>query len=549
MLASLLCICLLATAALCASLPIVDVGYARYQAANISDKSYYTFSNIRYAAAPVGAFRWRLPQPPLVNRMSIIQTSLDNNIICPQANEAWYRNSSSFLSDYLGPFAPVLDPGPLLLDPSDPTPVLDPRTSEDCLFLDVFSPKQILDHNRRAPVLFWIHGGGYSAGSKDAWTFTPDGLYNVSQSGFVAVSINYRLGAFGFLGGTVAKEQGALNLGLLDQQFALRWVQKNIHKFGGDPSKVTIMGQSAGGGSVIHHITAYGGAREAPFIQAIAQSPAWLPMLTPDIQNKNTQAFLSYLNVTTLEEGRKASSIDVIRANLLVIGNALPFPSFPFGAVVDDSFIPAPPADLLASGRYTRGLRVFTGHTFDEGLLFTNPIAGIDDEHYTQWIKDLYPSATSDALKKLLELYPATFDGSLPYTSGITRVSLTLGDIVINGNAAAIASAKLHDASFGYFFNVYPATHGLDLYYSFYTPESPAASIIANVSIAKALQKGLTSFVLTGTPDFGNGPLPPYGAKGRLLHLSNSTIVGGNDPAVNPRTAWWTEGGLLTNSD
>ncbi|KAH8834373.1 carboxylesterase family protein-like protein [Flagelloscypha sp. PMI_526] len=546
MLSKLLCVSSLVAVGLAAALPTVDVGYARYQAANLTGKDYYSFSNIRYAAPPVDNLRWRAPQLPSPNRSRVIQTSPDSNIICPQSNPAWYNNATAFLKDYLG-FAPGLDPGPLLLDPSQPTPEIDPRTSEDCLVLDVFSPKHLFDQHGHAPVLVWIHGGGWVSGSKDAFFFTPEGLYNVSQSAFIVVSINYRLGALGFLGGSVVKEHGVLNAGLLDQRFALEWVKTHISKFGGDPLKVTIMGESAGGSAVMHQITAYGGAHGAPFAQAIPQSAAWLPTLTPEIQDANAKAFLGYLNVESLDEARNASYNDIIRANLLLVGNASPYPSYPVAPVADGSFVPSPPAKLFASGKYTHGLRVLTGHNLDEGLLFTNPIAA-DDAPYVQWMYDLFPSATKDALDELLVQYPSTFDGSLPYTSQITRASLTAGDLTFNAVASAIASAKKHETSFAYFFTLYPGLHGQDLAYTFYTPESPGAAGVANVSIARTFQKGLASFVTTGTPDFGTGPLRAYGTKGNVLVISDNGIASGVDPALNSRTAWWNQGGLLGSS-
>ncbi|KAH8817777.1 carboxylesterase family protein-like protein [Flagelloscypha sp. PMI_526] len=547
MFSKLLCIFSLLGRTFASTLPVVDVGYARYQAANITGKDYYTFSNIRYAAPPVGSLRWRAPQPPSTNRSSIIQTSPEGNIVCPQSAPAWYSNASVFLKDYLGPFAPPLDPGPLLLDPSQPTPELDPRTSEDCLVLDVFAPKHLFDNHGHAPVLVWIHGGGYTTGSKDAFFFTPEGLYNVSQPEFVAVSINYRLGALGFLAGSQVKQQGVLNAGLLDQRFALEWVRSHISKFGGDPSRVTIMGESAGGGSVMHQITAYGGARGVPFHQAIPQSATWLPTLAPELQDASTKAFLNYLKVASLDEARQASYNDIVRANLLLIGNASPYPSFPVLPVADGSFIPAPPAKLFESGRYTHGLRILTGHNLDEGLMFTNPITA-NETLYLQLLHQLFPSATNDAFNELLVQYPATFDGSLPYTSQITRAALTFGDLAFNSAALAIASAKQHAASFAYLFSAYPALHGQDLAYTFYTPESPAAVAVANVSIARAYQKGLASFILTGTPDFGTGPLRQYGEKGNVVVISNSSIVSGVDPALNPRNTWWNQGGLLGKS-
>ena len=136
-----------------------------------------------------------------------------------------------------------------------------PRTSEDCLFLDVVVPQKIFENKDEAcnaPVLVWIYGGGYTAGSKSD-SGNPAGLLTRSESnnadGVIYVSMNYRLGAFGWLSGPTFQENGTANAGLLDQRFALEWVQQYIHLFGGDKNKVTVFGESAGGGSIEHQIT------------------------------------------------------------------------------------------------------------------------------------------------------------------------------------------------------------------------------------------------------------------------------------------------------
>lgn len=139
-------------------------------------------------------------------------------------------------------------------------PPQDPRTTEDCLFLDVVVPREVFKQRRRAkaPVLVWIHGGGYTGGSKDD-SGSAAGL--IARSGgdnngrVIFVSFNYRLGAFGFLSGATLQADGVANAGLLDQRFALEWIQRNIHHFGGDPGRVTVVGESAGGGSIMHQIT------------------------------------------------------------------------------------------------------------------------------------------------------------------------------------------------------------------------------------------------------------------------------------------------------
>jgi carboxylesterase type B len=134
---------------------------------------------------------------------------------------------------------------------------------EDCLFLNVYSPTTGTD--KQLPVLVWIHGGGYGAGNAAQ---DMSEIINANQNAFVAVAIQYRvccplvviymaqtltaeqLGAFGFLASDEVEKDGVLNAGILDMEFALQWVQKNVEKFGGDATQVTITGESAGAGGV-----------------------------------------------------------------------------------------------------------------------------------------------------------------------------------------------------------------------------------------------------------------------------------------------------------
>lgn len=155
-------------------------------------------------------------------------------------------------------FAPVCPqalPAPFLGAPS-------PSGSEDCLFLNVYAPN--FEDGRKLPVLVWIHGGGYGAGNGQQ---DMSEIINANGNSFIAVAIQYRvcrqidilrikaniqqLGAFGFLSSTEVEENGVLNAGILDMHFALQWVQDHIGRFGGDVSRVTISGESAGGGGVM----------------------------------------------------------------------------------------------------------------------------------------------------------------------------------------------------------------------------------------------------------------------------------------------------------
>ena len=187
------------------------------------------FAGIPYAAPPVGPLRW---QPP-----------------APVPSWDGFRDATR--------------PGPMCIQDVS-NDVDGRRTSEDCLTLNVWTPPP---SDEPRPVMVWIHGGSFVNGSGD--------IYNArrlaSRGDIVVVTINYRLGALGFLAHPALGPAGDVgNYGLADQQAALRWVHDNIAGFGGDPSKVTIAGESAGGMSVCDHLVAPGS--EGLFSAAIIQS-------------------------------------------------------------------------------------------------------------------------------------------------------------------------------------------------------------------------------------------------------------------------------------
>ncbi|THY68277.1 hypothetical protein D6C87_06471 [Aureobasidium pullulans] len=144
------------------------------------------------------------------------------------------------------------------------------KSSEDCLHLDIFTPSNPESVN--LPVLLSIHGGGYTLGN-GANAAAGSNFVNRSDGGMIFVTIQYRLGGYGFLSPDAIEEDGAPNAGLLDVRAVTEWVQRNIRTFGGDPSKITIWGGSAGGGAVANQLTMYGGQPSPPFRAAIAEYP------------------------------------------------------------------------------------------------------------------------------------------------------------------------------------------------------------------------------------------------------------------------------------
>jgi para-nitrobenzyl esterase len=285
----------------------------------------FAFRGLPYAAPPIGQLRWRAPQPP--------------------ASWAGIRDATQYASSCLQKPSLFQPPGP---------------QSESCLYLNVSTPT--LGPDAQRPVLVWIHGGG----------LTQDGAVNydgtkLAAQGVVVVTINYRLGALGFLAHpALAAWPGgpAGNYGLMDQQTALRWVRRNIDSFGGDPDNVTIAGQSAGGLSVLAHLISPGSRRL--FQRAIVQSGDFaltqVPLTAAETFGTQFAAAVGCPNQT-------ASCLRSTPASTLV--NAFPDAAIP--GVVDGKVLQESIGPALAAGRFAR-VPVIDGINQDEELIF---IAGL----------------------------------------------------------------------------------------------------------------------------------------------------------------------------
>jgi para-nitrobenzyl esterase len=282
----------------------------------------YVFKGVPYAAAPTGELRWR-PPAPVTSWQGV-------------------RDGSQFGADC----------------PQVPSTFSAPPYNEDCLFLNLYTKSLHGDDGDRLPVIVWIHGGGWTQGDGRGF----DGI-KLAQNGVVVVTINYRLGALGFLAHpALASYPGgpAGNYGLMDQQAALRWVQRNIRAFGGDPENVTIAGQSAGALSVLAHLISPGsrGLFDRAIVQSgsfalnqqsLAQGEAFGQAFATSAGCANqTAACLRSLAVSTLRDQFPAAAI----------------PGIVDGAVIKESF-----GTALAAGRFAR-VPVLNGITHDEQRVF-----------------------------------------------------------------------------------------------------------------------------------------------------------------------------------
>lgn len=291
------------------------------------------FLAVPYAAAPVGKLRWREPQPP----------------------QPWpgVRDSSAF-----GPICQQGVPAPW--GPYTPEFLAAPPMSEDCLTLNVWKPKGTA---RNLPVLVYIHGGGFGGGAGSLPIY--DGA-KLAAKGAVVVTINYRVGVFGFMAHPALTAESPMNssgnYGLLDQIAALQWVQANAARFGGDAANVTVSGESAGAASVADLLVSP--MARGLFAKAIAFSGASMAVDVPPlaINEKIGQDLAAKLGATTLAELRALDPERLLEATRYVPGSGPPRPLFVPN--VDGKLLPFDP--VRASGPVQSPVPIMTGYNSAE---------------------------------------------------------------------------------------------------------------------------------------------------------------------------------------
>jgi len=273
----------------------VETKYGTLRGVPSGDPRITVFRGVPYAQPPVGDLRWRAPRECL----------------------PW---EGVKVADKCGPIAPQPQPGEDWT--GSYTKELNPtgyewEMSEDCLYLNIWSPAR--STAEKLPVFFYIHGGGFTAGYPYEVEFDGE---RVAKNGVIFITVGYRLNALGFFSHKDLDEESQGNQGLLDQLMALRWVKENIAAFGGDPERVTICGQSAGGMSVACHLNSPMG--KGLFSGAIMMSGGGIrppeggvgPWLSLEQGQKNGQDLLDYLGVKTIDEARGLPASLIVRTAL-----------------------------------------------------------------------------------------------------------------------------------------------------------------------------------------------------------------------------------------
>jgi para-nitrobenzyl esterase len=449
----------------------------------VTQASTQAFYGIPYAKPPLGELRWKAPQP--APRWHGVRAATAPSAACyqPPARE-------------FGPYtAEFLIPGPV---------------SEDCLYLNVWKPASA---GARLPVLFFIHGGAFSSGSASVPIY--DGAALAAQ-GAIVVSINYRLGVLGFLAHPELTAEGhgsSGNYGVLDMVAALRWVRDNIARFGGDPKRVTIAGQSAGAAAVNDLLLSP--LAKGLFQRAIAQSGSGMGIAMPTLAEAE-QAGLAATRQqgpVSLAQLRRLPAAELQQLTAPpppAPGAKFRMPSVGFWPNVDGVVVVANPEQ--AQAQPVSQVPMLTGFNTDEGLMFGAPRSPSDFEEY---VRDRYGAVSG----RVLDAYPHADAAQVAASSVLLARDRYMASLVFWARGRAAGSCA---AIYTYLFDrPYPAAGGAS---AFHTAEVPyVMGTLAmgtqpvgaqDVAFSRGVQQQWLAFMKNGNPSLPQQAWPRFDAAG-----------------------------------
>jgi para-nitrobenzyl esterase len=387
------------------------------------------FKGIPFAAPPIDEFRWKAPQP--VQNWTGIKK-------CTEFSASPIQNKPQPFSCWTEEF--IAKPEPL---------------NEDCLYLNVWTSSK---NKEKHPVLVWIYGGGLNSGSANCDIYDGE---EMAKKGVIFVSINYRVGVMGFMAHPeLSKESGyssSGNYGFLDQIAALKWVQKNIAAFGGDPNNVTIAGQSAGAFSVNAMIASP--LAKGLFHKAIPQSGGLLSnRFNQNLAESEQQGlkFMEKANCNSIADLRKKSADEIQKAsNLQGFGR--------FGTTMDGYVLPTNIFDHFKNGKHNQ-VPILTGWVTGDGSLMGVPNTSLDN--YKKEVQTKYGTKADE----FLTIFPASTD----YEA--TAAKLKQGLLGFAGMPSHLLATFTNKPSYLYnFSHVPPDKPNFPNYGAFHTSEVPYA--------------------------------------------------------------------------
>ncbi len=481
------------------------------------------FKGIPYAAAPVGKLRWAPPRAP-----APWKDAIQADAYGPQA----IQNDAALGAIFGGP-------------------AVKPDMSEDCLRLHVWTP---VSSSEPLPVMVWIHGGAFTMGSGGSPMY--DGI-TFAKRNIVLVSINYRLGALGFLrltDLTGARVPATGSEGIQDQAFALQWVQENITAFGGDPDNVTIFGESAGGMSVGALLGMP--AAQPLFHKAIPQSGAGHHAVPAARATRVAELLLEELGISPddTEALYAATADEILAAQMKLEANTTELQErdiagMAFQPCIDGVHIPDLPIRSIAAG-LSKGKPVLIGTTLEENKLFTMMDPSLSSADFETVKTALGGTFAPDEIEQLLETYTAALQKRGDDPTPLAMMTAINTDRMFRMPAIRLAEAQAGhcDDVYVYQFNwktdamggVLGACHALEIPYVFGSHRAPGMAGFAGSgqpgadALSQAMQSRWVAFANTGKP---GTDLAPY-ADRRTTMVFDADSRSEQDPNAPERQIW-----------
>ncbi|THZ02294.1 alpha/beta-hydrolase [Aureobasidium pullulans] len=513
----------------------ISLDYATYQGTSGSD-GMTRFLGMQYAAPPVGDLRWKAPQDP--------------------AQTAAFQSAAKFKDVCIGVKQTV-----------GTGPVGGFNYGEDCLYISVITPSSATNTSH-LPVLFHIPGGGFAQLADPNLDFTD--FVKTSGNNIVAVQINYRVGALGFLAGEEVRSGGALNAGLLDQRKALQWVRKYISQFGGDPNRVTIFGGSAGAGSVGLQMTAYGGRDDGLFAGAYADAPAYSEVNSDSYSQFQFNNFATAAGCGSATDRlsclRQADIAKIQKAN--VVGNYTDIAAqFTFNPVIDGTFVQDIPLRLFQTGHFVNVPMIGTLFAANAG----------SPEEVSEFIQANVPSLTEANLTTINQFYPLMAAQQPFHKTYFPSAAAAFGEATFICPGLTISSAvgasnqvwnyRFDQSSLALRLAGYGVLHAFDTGAIFGPNAGPMAGLLGivenglvfssfageNANVVPIMTNHAISFVRTQDPNTYKNVLAPDwqtynkdGGRQRIV-VRNSGVTYEDVPvAQQTRCAFWTD--IIANS-
>jgi para-nitrobenzyl esterase len=493
-----------------ASVPLKDpikIDTGLVSGATVGEKQdIHVYQGIPFAAPPVGSLRWKPPQPA--------------------APWQGVKECTEFGPAPMGYFSSTF-------------PSYAKSTSEDCLYLNVWTPAKMTSD--RLPVMVWIYGGYFRFGEGSSPSYNGEKL---ARKGVVVITFNYRVGPIGFLAHPLLSKESehnsSGNYGLLDQMAALQWVQKNIAAFGGDPNRVTIFGQSAGATSVLCLMASplTKGLFQRAISESAYESAAWSDIR----ENKYGQEPKEKMGEQLAKDlgcDTAADPIACMRAKSAqeIMDKGKPpaivgAPGYNYEPCVDGWVIPDLPLNIFEAGKQ-QNVPLLIGSTADEWALF-QLLAKPSADSYKTYVQNTF----GDKAQQVLTMYPAGNDKEVMSSD---KQVVTLMTFTCPAKAYAGAMSNVKSPAYFYQFTRVPpgakafgAFHAMDISYVFgnfrpiYPPLKPEVYFNdSDKALSEAMMSYWTRFAATGDPNReGLTQWPAYDAKtGQYLNLGDKIEI------------------------